>query len=255
MRKRFDVEIPDGLRLGISTDDNGAFRAHLFDEDNKLVSHANLYEVEQEDSYPTLGSRRDGAADEGAFNTQSRAELSEEDLEIIAAVIVGLGVLAVAAAQRVAVELPKMQAWWKRSAIPTFRRIFDKRPRISLTRSHAVDSTVSIEKNASLREVMAACRNDMGDAVARRRLVDMLVSRLPDKGISVSKRREARGGARPDVGSQPSPTFDKMLVGTKLMYMLENNPSILEDESVEALIRLFAGPALAGQPMRLEIDV
>lgn len=49
-KKRFDVEVPDGQHLGFSRDTDGAYRAHLFDDEtNDLVGHAELFEPEDDD--------------------------------------------------------------------------------------------------------------------------------------------------------------------------------------------------------------
>ena len=49
-RQRFDVEIPDGIRLGFAQNSDGGMRGLLFDQrTSKLIGHAELFEPEEEE--------------------------------------------------------------------------------------------------------------------------------------------------------------------------------------------------------------
>ncbi len=65
MRKRLDVEIPDGTHLDVSRATDGAYRGTLRDDKtNKLVGHATLHEVDeyQYDCDETEGEEAEGDA-------------------------------------------------------------------------------------------------------------------------------------------------------------------------------------------------
>ena len=48
--KIFKVEVPDGQHLGRAKGSDGEYRGLLFDDDNNLVGHAELSEVDGDDT-------------------------------------------------------------------------------------------------------------------------------------------------------------------------------------------------------------
>lgn len=112
-RERFDVEVPEGTHLGASRDTDGAYRAHLFDDDtNGLVGHAELFDpVKDEAEPPSDPSPVFVYIDDGRATEAQAREPSE--VEKLLGNLLLLGVL-------VAVEKakPHVKAWWTDQARP-----------------------------------------------------------------------------------------------------------------------------------------
>lgn len=52
--KRFRAEIPEGTHLDLSRDTAGAYRGTLRDDNNRLVGHAELHEIDDSDDYSPM---------------------------------------------------------------------------------------------------------------------------------------------------------------------------------------------------------
>ncbi|GAA1470520.1 DUF2510 domain-containing protein [Microbacterium thalassium] len=61
--KRFRAEIPDGTHLDVSRDTTGAYRGTLRDEENRLVGHVELHEIDDADEYSALDEYVDDDGD------------------------------------------------------------------------------------------------------------------------------------------------------------------------------------------------
>lgn len=113
--QRFDVDVPDGHRLGYSRDTDGARRALIFRNDtNELAGHAELFEVEHEWSLATPNRSDD------RFNSAARG--AEPNPELVACVEASFDAFfrwltpyAEAAAARAG---DRLRNWWLDTALP-----------------------------------------------------------------------------------------------------------------------------------------
>src|SRR5690625_4440698 len=108
VRRTFDVEIPDGQHLGFSRGTDGAYRAHLFDDEtNELTGHAELFET---DEAFTQDAQYADAPHSAALTDEELAEA----LEALARLVLIVATLASAAA-------PHVRSWWQDIALPAMR--------------------------------------------------------------------------------------------------------------------------------------
>lgn len=248
-RKRFDVEIPDGLRLGFSHGVGGAFKAHLFDRDNKLVGHANLFEPE--DEYVMYSNPIDSDDGRGRNDRQSQSELSDEDLEQLVTALIGLSLFALAAAQRISIELPKLRSWWQLRARPVVKALIGKRPRINFTRRRVLEN----DQVNDLRDAFEDYRAKTDDIASRQKFVDLVLSRLPQDSIHAEslENNYHRDAVKLPKGRALA-RMDRNSIGEQLTGILKRNPQILQDQSLKILQEVFVSQALGSAPVRMEID-
>lgn len=246
MRKRFDVEIPDGHRLGFSRDEAGAYRAHIFDGENKLVGHANLFEVHEEEA--NHHTKPEDESD--SYETRDKREYSDEEIEEFIHALVILSVLAVAAVERVAVELPRIRVWWKTRIFPAVTKMLDTPRRIVNRRQRQIVDSDSLNVNFAFEKY----KNAREDSGARNEFVNAILSKIPASGFGerVDENKLSMLEQRPQgIGS---PHFNRKSIGEQLSWLLEKNPAIISDESIRTLREISSGMRLDAAPIRLEIE-
>lgn len=243
MRKRFDVDIPDGHRLGFSHDEAGAFRAHIFDSESRLVGHANLFEVHEEDS--------DYYAKPDSYETRGQREYSDEEIAELIEGLVFLGVLAIAAVERVAVEMPRIRLWWKTRVLPAVFTMLETPRRIANRQQNRIAASASM----NVRLAFEKYRSAREDPAARNEFVNAILSKIPANGFGKSmddnKLNSILNQKPQGIGS---PNFNRKSIGEHLSWLLEENPDIISDESIRTLREISSGMRLGRAPIRLEIE-
>lgn len=256
--KRFDVEVPDGQHLGTSRDTDGAYRAHLFDDEtNDLVGHAELFEPhEDESSSPNVehvyvsGS---GAAEEAP------SQLSDEVLEALANLVI---TAAVAAA-------PHIKKWWTDKVVPTFRvsrdgvksaykRVPHWRKDRGPTSTAVVVSVVGPAPVQSNSEPAVAVQDDrirMSSVEARERFVAALVAQaFSDAQMKILQHAQIEDEEGPveleDAIRAPTPQD----VAETLKGILERKPSLLDRGTLTELGSILGGGRADGEHVPLKIE-
>ncbi|MBB2923199.1 hypothetical protein [Cellulomonas cellasea] len=255
--RRFDVEVPDGQHLGFSRDTDGAYRAHLFDDDtNRLVGHAELVEPD-EDEPEWSGTYPHGASSE-------EPEARELTPEEIAQALEGLAMVALVVASLATEAAPHVRRWWKGTvaaaraagargrsatksskdqAVHTLRSSWGM---VARTRKHNEADEYEIGRPDKSRQTAATSaelqmafedyRARMSSAEAQERFVSALLA----KAFSEEQMRLLRSVtiddddgavALGDVLEKPTP----QQIGETVRFMLEKNPSLLDGDSLAAL--------------------
>lgn len=261
VRKRFDVEVPDGQHLGFSRDTEGAFRAHLFDDEgNRLAGHAELFEPDDDDSSGLhYGYGSDSQAEDDS-------QLTDEELAEALGALIGLAIIVASLAVEAA---PHVSKWWKSQVVPaaksTWARIESTWNRIPKTlkaetrAANAVKLTLTdSQRGDSSTEVTVALedyRARMSSAEARERFVAALLARSFSEAqmrmLRTAKIEDADGELELDKAIE---TLTPHQVGETLKLMLEKNPSLLSSESLGDLGSIFTGARLDEDFMPLRIE-
>ncbi|MGO3393689.1 hypothetical protein ACTXM3_10180 [Glutamicibacter arilaitensis] len=246
MRKHFWVDIPDGHRLGFSHEESGAFRAHIFDNENKLVGHANLFEVPEE----APAGQGLPKSDTDFYETRKQREYSEEEIAEMIQGLVFLSMIAIAAVEKISIELPRIQAWWKARILPSVKTILDTPRRITQRRQRQLAAS----EKPNLRRIFENYRNAPDDSATR----DAFVNTIMSKEVLESATASARTGRsnpviknRQEIGSS---SINHKSVSEQMSWLLRNNPDLVSDESIAMIRGLCSGMGLGSAPIRLEID-
>lgn len=251
-RKPFDVEIPDGQRLGFSRDTDGAYRAHLFDnETGELVGHAELFEAEDHEEDST-GTQYGYVP---AWEVPKQANLTEEELAEALEALVGLGIIVAALASRAA---PRVKRWWNNTAAPALEtasrnarttinsawtRVIGRRPEPGAavaeigTATHPARDAPTIELDVAFEDY----RVRMSSEEARDRFVAALMARaFAEEQVKILRSAEIEGDNPPELKATIG-SLNRQEVGTVIKLLLEKNPSLLEHESLAQLGRILGG--------------
>jgi hypothetical protein len=264
-RKRFDVEVPDGQHLGFSRDTDGAYRAHLFDDEtNDLVGHAELFEPHEDEFSPldvdygyNSGS---GAAEEAPY------QLSEEERELVEAlanlVILGIITAAVAAA-------PRVKKWWTNKVVPgfrvardgvksTFKRVPRRRKDHGPTSTVVVASVVDSEPVQSSSELVVAFQDyriRMSSVEARERFVAALVAReFSDAQMKILQNAQIEDEEGPVELESAVRALTPRDVAATLTGILERKPALLDRGTLTELGSILGGGRADGDYAPLKIE-
>jgi hypothetical protein len=257
-RERFDVEVPEGTHLGVSRDTDGAYRAHLFDDEtNGLVGHAELFAPAEGDAAPpTEPSPVFVYIDDGPNYEVEAREPSE--VEKLLGSLLLLGVL-------VAVERakPHVQEWWTETARPAMRSkwndLAESRPRRARRRTTSAEpATTTAPAPApaeSTQEVLAALdayKASMSSEEARARFVAAVTARLvSEEQLAILRNARIQG----EDGPLELDTLTARQISTAMTAMLEENPALLDAETAAAELARLLGPSRAESdyaPVRLQ---
>lgn len=236
-RENFEVEVPDGTHLGFSRDTEGAYRAHLFDDEtNELVGHAELFEPDLSDDDPSSG----------------------EDAEVLAQFLAALALLGViVGAQKAA---PYVKQWWNNKAVPFLKGRRSPIDRTPAEHPDPVASTLGVtdREPAAQDDVFSALdeyRASMSSAEARERFIAALVARLFSekqlqilKGARIEDAQGALGLASAMAALTPQQFEDSV------REMLEENPSWPDQETEAELSKLLSSSLEQPAPALLTRD-
>lgn len=245
-RERFDVEVPEGTHLGVSRDTDGAYRAHLFDDDtNGLVGHAELFEpVKDQAEPPTDPSPVFVYIDDGhEYEAQAR---EPSEVEKLLGSLLLLGVL-------VAVEKakPHVKEWWTDQARPALRSkwkdLASSRSRRASRRTASAEASTTTQPAPaeSSHEVLAALdayKASMSSDEARARFVTAVTARLvSEEQLAILRSARIEG----DDGPLELETLTAQQISEGMTAMLEANPSLLDPETAAAQLGRILGPSRA----------
>lgn len=257
VRKRYDVEVPEGTHLGWSRDANGGHRAHLFDDETgRLVGHAELFES-QRDDYGAPGAGGQYYSDypgqyHNAYQSRPLTDYEREQIEQIAELLVSL--VAFGILKAVEHLAPRLKRWWRRAApalVEGWRRILRRRSRMPA--SAIVRHKVTVEPpqdvplipTTQLQDSLLDYRADMSSAEARERLISALVARaFADQQMRLIRAAQIHGddAARLEASIR---TVTPQQVSAALRNLLSEHPEVLAVESPEALELLTGQSAIA----------
>lgn len=276
-KKRFDVEIPDGQHLGFSRDTDGAYRAHLFDDEtNGLVGHAELFEV-QEDATESPYVQHVYVSDSTGTKT---SELTDEELEEL---LRGLVSLAIIVATFAAAAAPQVKNWWHGVALPAMKsgsetaRVAIKSAgektvmtaksalnKLTETLRHgggassepARESEAVIE-NSSSNEVEVAFesyRARMDSTEARERFAAALLARaFSDEQLRLLREAEFENDPDSRLLHATMGRLTQEQVTATLSLLLQKNPSLLERQPLTELATVVSRTQ-AGRDLPLKLE-
>lgn len=266
-RVTLDVEIPDGLHLGLSQEIDGAFSALLFGDDEKgILGHAALF--------PHLGDH-DDRGDDGAQPSPATEspdsgggrdqQLSAQQLAALIGALVALATLVVVVRPVVA---PHVSGWWNGKVLPAFQSVRRRAARAVRTvaeripwsgRVSATDSEGSIEyrgsvSDARLETALQDFRADPTSQKVRKKAVEAIVGRAftGDRMEALqSLEMEGYGDFLAAGASRGLLTPEK--VGVTLDQLLAKNPSLVEAEPLAQIGQMLGGVQASGQltPLRV----
>ena len=259
----YRVKHKEGTHLGSSQDTSGAFRGTLFDNENKLVGHAEWEKVD-ESEYGYDYSYDDPL-------NQQEVELSPEMQKLAQA----MGELFAAATMYVFTEYvaPPVKHWWQNEAVPTIKEKWqtltektkdklspkDKKksklhPNDIVNASEIFQGMLPHELKVSYEKYM----NDMTCEEAQRELLDIFIlSALLIKKIRklsnarIIKSEGASGEyleGQKIIESLATPEY----IGS-INQILENNPQLLGEKTVYLSEILGRNLVLNGQFVPIEI--
>ncbi|GEM_PF-2076565 len=252
--RRFDVEVPDGQHLGFSRDTNGAYRAHLFDDEtNRLVGHAELTEPPEHESE---------AYSYGSSSQQS--EVRELTPEEIAQALEALAALVLVVASLASTAAPHVRRWWEGTAVAaraaaargrsaarsskdhvvsvarsTWRRVARARKPDEAGSCGAVTMDVTRQSPGTSTELDVAFQNyrtRMSSTEAQSRFVAALLAKaFSDEQMRLLRHVmiEGEDGEVTLADALEPPTAQQ--IDETVRFMLEKNPSLLHDSSLAAL--------------------
>lgn len=287
VRKRFDVEIPDGQHLGFSRDTDGAYRAHLFDDEtNDLVGHAELFERDAEETQTPIFEYIH-VSDSAPMNGQ---ELTDEELEEGLEALLSLAIIAAMLAVKAA---PHVTSWWRDSALPTLKSVSGTAFSAVKSANQSTIRNIRLKSDSALLTVKSAWGKSLSapraeDAVASRVIVpanihgnrspqleiafsdyrsrmsstearERFVAALVARAFSDQQLRGLRDANIEDDGNRTGlDTAMKSLtpqrVEDTLLLMLEKNPSLLEIQSISELRTIFSAGRNGGEALALRIE-
>ncbi|AUZ33651.1 hypothetical protein C3B78_03650 [Arthrobacter sp. PGP41] len=265
-RKRFDVEVPDGQHLGFSRDTDGAYRAHLFDnETNDLVGHAELFEPDEDDAgSPNI--QYVYVSDPGAAEGR---ELTDEELAEALEALLRLGIIVATLA---AAATPHVKRWLHDVAIPAMKSTSDTALLTMKSTWNRFIGTRNVERGAAPAEMVPATepvradsstelevafqdyRARMGSAEARERFVGALLARaFSEEQMRMLLNAKIEDGAPAGLTAAMG-ALTAQQVGETITLMLEKNPSLLDCEPLAELGTILRGSRADGEyvPLRVE---
>ncbi|MGI8333686.1 hypothetical protein ACRYCC_27365 [Actinomadura scrupuli] len=231
-------EYPDKLTPGQSKD--GGLHHNLYDSQGRLVSHGRFIpDDENEEDSPTESPSLFSDTNECECESDSRARERLEPEEIIEILVI-----LIKASERAA---PHLKRWWNDQALP-----FVKSTRNRLARTRQDNSPDTPSESATLiesvpsepsQEAIAELEEDrvsMSSEEASARFAAALMARLfSDEQLRIL--RNARIENEND--SLELSTFEKLTpqqIGDNIRLILETNPSLLTEESLAELGKIFA---------------
>jgi hypothetical protein len=242
-KKRFDVEVPEGTHLGVSRDTDGAYRAHLFDDDtNELVGHAELFEpVQDAAEAPTEPSPVFVYIDD-RYEYEARVREPSEAEKLVGNLLL-LGVL-------IAVEKakPHVKEWWAEQARPALRAKWNglaesKPSRTSRRTSVKASATSGAAVDESPNEVLDALdayKVSMSSEEARARFVTAVSARLvSEEQLAILRNARIEGIDGPLELKALTPHQ----IAEALAAVLEANPSLLDADRAAAELGRLLKPA------------
>lgn len=262
----FDVWVGDGKRLGASREDDGAFRALLFnDEDPGIVGQAALYP--HQPGRNDLGGDPSRGPSAGSDDSDGGpdSQISPQDLVDLLGALVGLAALVIAVQPIVA---PHAIGWWNGRVLPAVR--YARRRAAIVARSAAShvpllrriqeansEGSTRFQGNvpdARLHLALNNFRADPTSAMARSEAVSAIVGRTFSGNrleALEALEMEMHGDLFAAGTSLGLLTPDK--VGKSLEQLLAKNPSLIEAEPLERIGQMLGGVQSSGQlaPLRI----
>lgn len=275
--KKFDVEVPDGQHLGLSRDTEGAYRAHLFDERNNLVGHAELFET-GEDTTDSPYIQYVYVSD--STDTKS-GELTDEELEEMLKALVGLAMIVATLA---AAAAPHVKSWWHDVAVPVMNsasesaRLAAKSARDNAKRTvksalntftgtmrRARGAAESETRHVTLPAIAGSSievadafegyRSRLGSAKARERFIGALLARaFSDEQLRLLSNAKFENDSDALDLQAAMEKLTPQRVGETLSLMLEKNPSLLERDSLAELATVLRRSKTGGGYVSLKLE-
>jgi len=175
----YRVKHKEGTHLGSSQDTPGAFRGTLYDNENRLVGHAELEKVDES---------------EYGYDYSYDAPLNQQDVELspeMQKLAQAMGEILASATMYVFTEYvaPPVKHWWQNEAVPTIKEkwqiLTDKTknklsPKGKKSKSHTNEFPTASQTfqgmfSLELKEAHEKYMNDMTSEEAQRELLDIFI--------------------------------------------------------------------------------
>ncbi len=258
----YRVKHKEGTHLGSSQDTPGTFRGTLFDNENRLVGHAELEKVdESEYKYDYLYD---------APLEQQDAELSPEMQQLAQA----MGELLAAATMYVFTEYvaPPVKRWWQNEAEPilkekwqilankTKNKLAQKSKKKSKLRTNEIitaNETVQKMFSHELDEAYNKYINNMTSEEAQRELLDIFIlsALLTAKIRKLSNAHIVKNGSKQGEYLEGQRVLERLATPEYIScinQILENNPRLLEEKTPDLTGILGRNLILNGQYLPIE---
>lgn len=266
-RFTFDVEIPDGHYLGLSQENDGAFSALLFADDEKgILGHAALYpHLDDDDDRGDDGPQPSPAAATPDSGGEPDQQLSAQHLAALIGALVALATLVVVVRP---VVTPHVNGWWNGKVLPAFhsarrraaRAVRSVAARIQWPRRiPATESEGPIEyrgsvSDARLETVLQDFRTEPTNQKVRKKAVEAIIGRA-----FTGERMEALQSLEMEkygdflAASAPRGLLTPEKVGVTLDQLLAKNPSLVDAEPLAQIGQMLGGVQASGQltPLRV----
>ena len=236
------VRVPKGARFTRSTKTEGAYRGMTRDPDTNQVGQAEFF-LETDEPDP-VAAYRQGWPDSDRHESEARAQERRENAELLAEVLVQIGLrLAEKAAPHVRKwwheqALPGVKAKWNDQALPSVKAKWSSvaRSRTSDRRAEAAEDLQEVDT------VSGDQRTIMSGAEARERIAAAVLARTYSDG-QLRLVRNARVVDEGDDGAIELEATDDLTpqrIGEYVTLMLEANPSLLGEDTLAELGQLVA---------------
>lgn len=237
------VRVRKGARFARSSKTAGAHRGMTRDPDTHQVGQAEIF-LKEEDEPDPLAAYPQGWPDDDPRQSEARAQERRENAEFLAEVLVQISLrLAEKAA-------PHVRKWWSEQALPAVKAKWNEQalPSVkakwgSVARSRTSDRRAEVAEDP--QKVVTASddqRTTMSGAEARKRFAAAALARIYSDGqlrLLRSARIVDKGEDGPvELGATDDLTPQR--IGEHVALMLEADPSLLGEDTLDELGKLIA---------------
>lgn len=253
-RRRFDVDIPEGQHLGFSRDTDGAYRAHLFDDETGgLVGHAELHEVVEE-AQDSASTPEQPSYSEPIY---VREPQDDDEVDVLGA-LVALGI--VVAAARAA---PHVAQWWEDTARPGISAVRARAASVLdrlRSRRGASTDVAALDDRSEVESVTAVPTTEIGapaptmtaEEATKRRIAAAIASRFVEEQHALLSQARIVDG--PDAAAlvEAIGAIEPGDIEDVIATLLSSQPGLLEAENVTPELDALLQSPPESLPLRTE---
>ncbi|MET9888427.1 hypothetical protein ABZZ20_35995 [Streptomyces sp. NPDC006430] len=237
------VRVRKGARFARSRKTAGAHRGMTRDPDTNQVGQAEIF-LKQENEPDPVASYPQGLSDADQHEAEARAQERRENAELLAEVLVQIGLrLAEKAA-------PHVRKWWHEQALPTVKAKWNDQALPSVkAKWSSVARSRSSDRRSEAAEDLQKCDTVSGDqrptmsgVEAQKRFAAAVLARIYSDGqlrlVRNARVVDKREGGPVELGATDDLTPQR--IGEYVALMLEAGPSLLGEDTLTELGQLVA---------------
>jgi hypothetical protein len=241
----YEPIVPDGQHLGSSHNVDGAVTGHLFEDGtNELKGHAAWQWVEE----PEMDYSP-------SYQYEAARELTPEERELaekLAALIL------VCILKGVEAAAPHVRRWWSEKAAPTMRSTWERitasgrsSGNVAVAPSPAVEETSVVILDAGAELVVAESSIKMSRAEWMHRFHAVVAaSAFQEEQRRILVNAHVEDADEPVRGAEDLSELAPQQFAARVQWMLEANPSLLNEEIGAELARVFSANAISTDAAR-----